>query len=565
MGFDDHKINYHEFNEKYISDGIKDDYKQWNKAYEKNSSTKVFLESPTGTGKTHFLINVLLKYAIEQKRSIIYICNRTALRKQIEQELMKAQYGLIQDSRFDNFNFSVFLYPGSTPYYMNNGIAIMNYQSVKNFDDICRSYGGIISNIFYIFLDEVHFFLEDALFNTETDYIRHYIFTTYQQQVQIFTSATILDFMDLYLDTYKAYLPSHPQANIYLSEFYHYHAEYYHNSFMRPAYNIILYTDETYLYEKIGKSKNEKWIIFVSSKVKGSEINKEISKSKKCILLSSNKKPSKTWETLMTECKFSQDVLIATKVIDNGVSIKDDNVRNIVVPFAYNTEFMQMIGRVRINDETPLPINLYVKLPTIQEIRSRRKKFESQLDLIYWIEDAHTMKYKIKMIKNYWNTEQFAHSFTFSYNNQALKLYTNPLLIYKLCTQIEFYNYLEEKKSETPKIYRDILMNWLGERIYNFENKWFFIDLIGFLDAYVGHTVKDTKQFYRDFLELYAAYCNMLFENSVIDEQGFAEKMKLRKGTGRNKSTINKALGNIELPYVIKKKNNCWIVEKIPQ
>ena len=89
MGFDDHKINYHEFNEKYISDGIKDDYKQWHMAYKKNSSTKVFLESPTGTGKTHFLINILLKYAIDSKAStmgttlyfFISMCLMVALRK----------------------------------------------------------------------------------------------------------------------------------------------------------------------------------------------------------------------------------------------------------------------------------------------------------------------------------------------------------------------------------------------------------------------------------------------------------------------------------------------------
>ena len=57
----------------YISDVIGNEYLKW------NPETKVFISSPTGTGKTTFITKSLFPFAVENKKRIVYLVNRTAL------------------------------------------------------------------------------------------------------------------------------------------------------------------------------------------------------------------------------------------------------------------------------------------------------------------------------------------------------------------------------------------------------------------------------------------------------------------------------------------------------
>ena len=60
------RVNYHTIDSCYISDGINEDYKSWKKGESGRQSYRVFIESPTGSGKTFFILNKLLPYAIEK-------------------------------------------------------------------------------------------------------------------------------------------------------------------------------------------------------------------------------------------------------------------------------------------------------------------------------------------------------------------------------------------------------------------------------------------------------------------------------------------------------------------
>ena len=61
--------------EKYFSDIIGTSYKDW-------KNTQVIFDGGTGTGKTYFIVNILGKYARETGKKIIYLCNRSKLKKQ---------------------------------------------------------------------------------------------------------------------------------------------------------------------------------------------------------------------------------------------------------------------------------------------------------------------------------------------------------------------------------------------------------------------------------------------------------------------------------------------------
>ena len=60
----------------YFSDLIGEAYKGWH-------DTKLILDGGTGTGKTFFSLNMLGTYAKEQKKCILYLCNRSKLKYQI--------------------------------------------------------------------------------------------------------------------------------------------------------------------------------------------------------------------------------------------------------------------------------------------------------------------------------------------------------------------------------------------------------------------------------------------------------------------------------------------------
>lgn len=54
------------------------------------------------------------------------------------------------------------------------------------------------------------------------------------------------------------------------------------------------------------------------------------------------------WHKLINTGVFPCKILVATSVLDNGFSIKDDNVKNIVICTDDKVEFIQELGRRRI-------------------------------------------------------------------------------------------------------------------------------------------------------------------------------------------------------------------------
>ena len=62
---------------RYISDIIKDEFKQW------TNHKPILISAPTGSGKTTFILKHLLPYVKEQGKYLVYFVNRSALKEQI--------------------------------------------------------------------------------------------------------------------------------------------------------------------------------------------------------------------------------------------------------------------------------------------------------------------------------------------------------------------------------------------------------------------------------------------------------------------------------------------------
>ena len=79
-------------------------------------------------------------------------------------------------------------------------------------------------------------------------------------------------------------------------------------------------------------------------------------------------------------------VLITTSVLDNGFSIEDDNVKNIVICTDDKTEFLQELGRKRINKDKGETVNLYIRVVTKESHKLRKyafKQYNSLFESLY--------------------------------------------------------------------------------------------------------------------------------------------------------------------------------------
>ena len=67
-------------NKKWVSDIVGDDYNNWfNKV--------ILLACGTGRGKTTFALGVYCKFLLSKKKSVVYLCNRSSLKKQIRNDI----------------------------------------------------------------------------------------------------------------------------------------------------------------------------------------------------------------------------------------------------------------------------------------------------------------------------------------------------------------------------------------------------------------------------------------------------------------------------------------------
>ena len=98
----------------------------------------------------------------------------------------------------------------------------------------------------------------------------------------------------------------------------------------------------------------DKWLLFVDDKNLGKELAKQLGKEKVVFISAENKRDrdqSDTVSEIVVNEKSNKQYLIATSVLDNGINLKDCQLRNIILMADTETEFIQMLGRKRKDGE----------------------------------------------------------------------------------------------------------------------------------------------------------------------------------------------------------------------
>lgn len=318
--------------QKWVSDIIGIDYEHWKNEF-------IILDCGTGCGKTHFCLHVLGNYAKKMKKNILYLCNRSKLRKQIYQETKRLK--------------------------LLGTIIIATYQQLQR--DIQE--GKEIPYYDYIVADECHYFTTDATFNDYTDVSYNHIMKQ-KDSVVLLISATAKGFFSNLLEKKKVKKKNHyilDKDYSYVEKLYYYQSdelvsiidEILENEtdskivvFCNVGRRIIemssIYKDKAYYYcSKSSKDKNLKKIcgwIDDSGRTKSTN---------DCIKYYSDE--------LIT---FDKQILFTTSVLDNGVDLKDERIKHVFTEIIDIDTMIQSLGRKRSvnkNDTCTFYIREYQK------------------------------------------------------------------------------------------------------------------------------------------------------------------------------------------------------------
>lgn len=297
---------------KYISDVITKEeiYNKW------AMGMKILITAQTGAGKSYFIQNTLYEYCKENDIKCVLFSNR---------DLLKRQNMAFLEDKMDVFY-------------------VENYQNIEIKLDGGIDFGALFSKYQVVVFDEAHHFFFDSSFNRRTDLLLKTLKQKFPNKIFVFLTAT-------------------PQILL------EYHREYDLKYNLGSDYSYIeslsFYTKDSAVEAILQNLEYGEKAIFFANKTKDAYIMAEKFAEESSFICSesSDYKNHRNEETLreiaLTE-SFSSKILCTTKVLDNGVNIKDPDVRTIIIETSDPINLIQSIGRKRILENSD-KIKLYVK------------------------------------------------------------------------------------------------------------------------------------------------------------------------------------------------------------
>ena len=334
----------------YISDLItSENIDNW------TSDKIVFIEGPTGRGKSHFIKHTLSDHNPFKK--ILILVNRTIIKKQSKKELLRVD--------IDN-------------------ITIITYQHLATL--ILEKKTAEFEGYNYIICDEAHHFCEESEFIFNTDVSFNWVMR--QSGIKIFMTATAYFI--------KNYLTKELKLEI---DHYHIKNEY---EFIEKLY--FFENDDVIKKLLFDLPSDEKAIYFTNAK-KAHEMSELL---ESCAFYCSKNNydysryvNSEVVAYIEENEKFEEQVLCTTKVMDTGVNIKDDFIRHIIVDIADLSSIIQCIGRKRIKGSEKIIVyikdkkgnSISRKLENIKDKLSYANILREKGDIALVQENAHKNTY----------------------------------------------------------------------------------------------------------------------------------------------------------------------------
>lgn len=412
----------------------------------------VFIEAPTGIGKTSLVLNQLVPDAMKDQREVLFLSNRYLLKEQIKYSVAKRQGIPVEDANWleeiDEFE----------------GITILSYQKIQTLVEVNNAGRYLdIKRYKYTIFDEIHYILEDSIFNPYIVYLVQFIQKC--QNTKVFMSATLAETKDYLIDSGilgKVIPYSNVRLNAmverelldgYLFRSLGYEKYIWHYTIPKQKRKIDVkyFSDFTQIVELINRS-SEKWLIFVSNKASVESWKSAIRKSVDVIY--ADDKDQEIVDQIVKYERFEKQVLITTKLLDNGVNFKDCLLCNIVIDTISRVEFLQMLGRKRIQGDDSL--KLYIP-------KKSRRYFTGyyNLSVLKSLDFVNIGKTSEDLIK-----ECFANSTVYEmarrfYIVRDGTLVLNPAGAYKLSLMAKFLCDMQEAMQEDEWAFIKEQLKWL--------------------------------------------------------------------------------------------------------
>ena len=348
-------------NLKWVSDTIGEEYKQWCKG------DIVTIQAQTGTGKTYFVKNVLIPY-MDKYEHMLIVSNRVNLKRQIKIDLLRLCRKEIPK---DFKELDKITKVGNVTLLSYHQIAIMRQAQEEKGKEIN------LDIYKYIICDECHWFKSDASFCDKTELAwKELIRTRHRESIVVYISATmeeIRPMIDSAIEKFneKSFASSIELWNYTTGIDYNYLNPYYFDKIENLAIHI-----------KNADIKDGKWLVFVTSKSMAKNLKDIITNKKVSIITADTKESNEDLKSIINNSKFNSDVLICTKVLDNGININDIEVKNVVINAWDRITFIQELGRIRQDINNPYEINLYIPMKSKKAFTSKQIRISYEINLL---------------------------------------------------------------------------------------------------------------------------------------------------------------------------------------
>lgn len=303
---------------KYVSELIaQDELLKWNRG------DRILILAPTGSGKTQFVLGNLYKYCLEKKLKCLFLMNRILLKKQVENYIKE----------IDNYSEDI--------------LKIKLYQSIEANSVFDNDDATIqLEKYDIIVLDEAHHAPSDSEFSNRSDIVLKYVIRDKPNQILIFMSAT--PYVLLNAGVVR-------QTKKYIIN----------KEYIDDIDKIYFYRKSSTLQKIINRIPKDEKILFFGAATDGLELHLQNKNESSFICAPTNNlkifSSKDEMESIIKLERFSKRILFTTRVIQNGVTLKDRNLKHIIIDDSLDIiTFIQMMGRKRILDESD-KFTLYVK------------------------------------------------------------------------------------------------------------------------------------------------------------------------------------------------------------
>lgn len=452
----------------------------------------VIFDAGTATGKTTFVLTTLSEHCKATNKQILFICNRIALAEEVRELVVKSNISNIKVTTYQAIEQSL----------------RKNIEPNLNFD--------------YLALDEFHHCLET--YNIYTDLSYEYLINHPAQK--IFMSATCRGLFNILID--EGYVDKSqyyyiPKSYDYVNRFVFYN---------RKTAHLDIIADKM-------ENTDEKIIYFTQSIKDAVEVY-NLYKDEATFYCSKNttNNAAKTIldanEGRILNEQFDGRLLVATKVLDVGITLKDKQIKAIICNMYDYSSMIQCLGRKRLVDESDT-CEFYIRTYSKGQLNLYRNKAYKEMQMF----EADRNKYN----ETYANDRE--HHNKYIYFDHS----TNDLKLNKLA-------YLTARANEVQLDYMT-KYKWMNEYFQEIEGVGYKQFILAQLDVSIDDLrVSD----YESYEESKKQNDLITYLDSIIgiplykeEQQQLKEEFK-RDGLKARSMGLNTLNGNLKdrkLPYII--------------